>query len=219
MSRKSNIVSAAGLLTGIFTRMMAEVEKKGGGEEDVHRLTTPEADSIWPQIAEVIVSGLQKIFKVWRTIKLGTGLKTSDDFRKSIKANGMNVGDRASDILEKPDFTSAVGETEVDLVKVTVAGLGFKQGARRDQIYERARELGLELCPPEVGPQLRLQYKDQPIGEWLLIAMEPFAGSDGCLRVFDVWHDGRGLWLDGYYGRPGYFWGPGSQWVFVRPRK
>jgi len=219
MSRKSDIVSAAGLLTGIFTRMMAEVEKKGGGEEDVHRLTTPEADSIWPQIAEVIVSGLQKIFKVWRTIKLGTGLKTADDFRKSLKANGMNVGDRASDILEKPDFTSAVGETEVDLVRVTVAGLGFKQGARRDQIYERARELGLELCPPEVGPQLRLQYKDQPIGEWLLIAMEPCTDSVGRLLVFHVEHDDNGLWLDGNYGGPAHFWRPENPWVFVRPRK
>lgn len=64
MSRKSDIVSAAGLLTGIFTRMVEEVKKKGGDEEDIHRLTTPEADDIWPQIAEVIVSGVRQTFKV-----------------------------------------------------------------------------------------------------------------------------------------------------------
>jgi len=31
-------------------------------------------------------------FKVWKTIKLGTGLKTADDFRKAIKHGGMKIG-------------------------------------------------------------------------------------------------------------------------------
>jgi len=64
MSRKSDIVSAAGLLTGIFSRMMAEVRKKGGSDEHIHRLTTPEADTIWPQIADLIVGSTRQAFKV-----------------------------------------------------------------------------------------------------------------------------------------------------------
>jgi len=64
MSRKSDIVSAAGLLTGIFSRMMAEVRKKGGSDEHIHRLTTPEADTIWPQIADLIVGSARRVFKV-----------------------------------------------------------------------------------------------------------------------------------------------------------
>lgn len=157
---------------------------------------------------------------IWKTIKIGTGLKTGKDFSKAIKDNGMNViSDWADDLLSRPEFKTATEEQEVDLVKLTVAELGFKQGARRDQIYDRARELGLELCPAEVSPQLRLQYNNQPNGEWIRIAMEPIRDSDGDLRVFDVGCRDSRLWLFSLYGDPGSFWLAVSRWAFVRPRK
>ena len=154
-------------------------------------------------------------FEAWRTIKLGTGPKTGDDFRSVLRDGNLRLNNWASDILGKPAFTVATKETEVDLVKVSVAELGFEQGARRDQIFERAKELGLELCPAEVGPQLRSQYKDQPNGEWLLIGMKPIVGSDGRPRVFFV---GRGV-LFSLYGKPAHVWHTDDQWVFVSPRK
>jgi len=111
------------------------------------------------------------------------------------------------------------GETEVDLVKVTVAELGFKEGVRRDQIYERAKELGLDLCLPEVGPQLRMQYLDQPNGEWILIGMEPIRDAVGDLSVFSVDRYDSELWLRSGYDDPDSVWSAGIQWVFVRSRK
>jgi len=158
-------------------------------------------------------------FNVWKTIKLGTGLKTAEEFRRVLRDGEFRLSDWASDILGKPAFKAADEETEVDLVKATVAELGFKKGARYDQIYERAKEPGLELCPPEVGPQLRLQYQDQPNGEWIVVAMEPIIDSDGCPRVFNVERIGSELWLSSYWGRPDGFWDPDCQWVFCRPRK
>ena len=158
-------------------------------------------------------------FKVWKTIKLGTGFKKADDFRRALRDGEFRLSDWASDILGKPAFTVASEETEVDLVKVTVAELGFKKGARRDQIYERAKELGLEFCPPEVGPQLRLQYQDQPNGEWILVAMEPIIGSGGYPSVFCVGRGDSELWLSSRWGDPDGFWGPDGLWVFCRPRK
>ena len=83
------------------------------------------------------------------------------------------------------------------------------------EICDRALELGFELCPNEIGPQLRLQYADQPKGEWLLIGMEPITVSDGHLLVFLVAHDGDGQWLHGLLGYPDYRWNAGSRFVFV----
>jgi len=168
---------------------------------------------------ELVVKEAERKFSTWKTVKLGTGLKSADDFRRTLNAGGIKISDWANDILGKPAFSVAAEATEVDLIKVTVAELGFKKGARRDQIYERAKELGLQLCPPEVGPQLRLQYQDQPNNEWILVGMEPIAGSGGSLRVFSVGRGGSGLWLRSRWGYPDYVWGPGSRLAFVFPRK
>ena len=158
---------------------------------------------------------VERSFAVWKTITLGLNQSPSE-YRKALKANGYRVGDYADQILNKVKIS---GETQLDLVVKTVADLGFKDGARRDAIYARAKELGLELCPSEVGPALRLVYQDQPYGEWLRIAMEPITDSDGVLEVFVVDHDDDERWLLGDYDDPGYFWDAGRRWVFVAPRK
>ncbi len=152
-------------------------------------------------------------FNVWKTIKLGTH-KDADALRKALKKADFKIGDWGNDILSKPAFTVASAEEEIQLVNLSVADLGFKEGANYENICSKAKELGLELCPNEVGPQLRLQYKDQPKGEYLRIAMEPITGSDGRLNFFSVGHDDDGLWLDGLYGFSVRFWRAYDRFVF-----
>ena len=183
------------------------VFNKLGGDDGVRRFLS----------GELVVKPVDRNWSTWKTIRLGTnGLKTADDFRKFLKDNGFSIGNYANDILGKPTFTAAAEEIELDLVVASVAELGFKNGATREQIYARAKELGLDLCPAEVGPQLRLQYKDQPNGEWLIVAMEPIAGSVGGLRLFHVERSDSDLWLDSCYGRPGNVWHSDDRFVFSR---
>lgn len=155
-------------------------------------------------------------FQVWKTIKLGTGIKDAAGFRKAISDAKMRIGNYADDILGKPAFKASDTEQDVDLVTMTVAELGFKGNATYKQICDKAIELGLELCPAEVGPQLRLQYTDQPMNEWVIVAMEAIADSNGSLSVFDVVRLGDGTWLYSNCGRPGYVWNAGRRFVFVR---
>lgn len=154
--------------------------------------------------------------KVWRTIKLGTGLRTADDFRSALSRADMKLGGYANDMLGKPAFTASETEQEVDLVVASVAELGFKKGAKYSDICVRAKELGLELCPNEVGPQLRLQYTDQPMNEWLWVAMEPIVGSGGGRGVWHVERCDGGLWLYSVYFNPGDVWRHDGRFVFVR---
>ncbi len=74
----------------------------------------------------------------------------------------------------------------MDLVNVMVCELGIEGGTTLKSIYERAAtEFGLSLCTPDVEPELRLQYPDQPFGGNFqsTIAMEPIIDSDGELTV------------------------------------
>ena len=202
---KSEFASAsytAGELNAIIKLL-----KKQGGEDGPEKFLR----------GELTLKLTERMFKTWKTVKLGTGLKTADDFRKALTNAGCNIGSWANDILGKPVFSVSSEETEVELVVVSVAELGFKNGATRKDIYKRAEELGFALCPSEVGPQLRLRYNDQPNGEWLLIGMEPIAVSDGDLRVFGVGRDDDGSqWLDGGCGSPVLVWSADLHWVFLR---
>jgi hypothetical protein len=129
-----------------------------------------------------------------------------------------HLEDLANEIIGRPAFALSRTRTEVDLVVLSVFELGFgKQGASLNDIYTRAKSLGFALCPPEVGPQLRLQYLEQPRGEVLHIAMEPIAKYDGHLVSLSLENGEWGLVLFGYdvaavemYSR--------ALFVFVKPR-
>ena len=86
--------------------------------------------------------------------------------------------------------------SSADLVVLSVPELGFKgERVAVADIYARAKQLGLELCASEVGPQLRLQYLDQPLGEFLRVAMEPIATYEGELVDLTVANGGASLLL------------------------
>lgn len=161
---------------------------------------------------------MAKTLPVWKTIRLGTGRKSAAGFPRAIRKSKMAIANRAKNIFEDRNFDVAGRKMEVELVKVTVAELGFKKGARIEQVYSRAKELGLELCPAEVGPQLRLQYRDQPEGEWMIIAMEPMRESDGFKSIFFLGRNGSRIWLNTTFGEHDS-WEGFVQVVFVRPRK
>lgn len=145
------------------------------------------------------------------TVKLGTH-KSNKDLRKALLAAGLKIGDWGGDILNRVKV--AEKPEDVNIVVVTVAELGFPNGASRAQIYVKALSMGLGLLPAEVGPQLRLQYTDQPLGEWILIGMEPMSDSGGYLIVFGVVRYDDGRWLYGDYGRPDSVWGGNYRWAF-----
>jgi hypothetical protein len=165
---------------------------------------------------ELLVSRPARVWRIWKTIKLGT-FKNVEEIRKALKAGGNNISDWANDILSKPAFTVSETEQDVELVNVSVEELGFKQGACYADICKRASGLELDLCPAEVGPQLRLQWKDQSKGTYVAVAMEAITDSDGFLRVFSVMRDGDGKqYLSADLGDADDVWDANRRFVFLR---
>lgn len=130
------------------------------------------------------------------------------------------VSDYAKQIIRNKDFYMLKNKERASFVKLKVAGLGFSSGATIQQIYDRAEELGLELCPPESGPKIRLHYeeifkREQPMGEFFVIATKQISGFDGRPLVFAVGrYGGGGSWLDGRWARPEHRWDSGGEFVF-----
>ncbi|MEK7631807.1 MAG: hypothetical protein AAB445_02995, partial [Patescibacteria group bacterium] len=100
-------------------------------------------------------------FPTWKTIKLGT-YKDVKALRKAMENAGIKIGDYAGSMLKHSMFTLASAETDIELVRVSAADLGFPSGATRAKIYDAPRAKGLSVCPAEVGHQVSLQYLDQP---------------------------------------------------------
>ncbi len=143
--------------------------------------------------------------------------KTAEAYRAALE-DSFRISEYAGNVLDS-QTPIASAETEVDLVIVTPAELGFTDLPTYGQICDRAIELGLAICPREVGPALRLAYPDQPFGEWLRVAMEEVTDSRGRRSVFRVERDGVGRWLSAPWFGPQDMWFLDAQFVFVRSRK
>lgn len=142
------------------------------------------------------------------------GGKSAEELLNEMEAANINLSSYAKDMLRSKEFV--VGKTPEDatLIRLTVDDLGFKNYATTDQIYARAEELGLELCPPDTGPHYRLQYKNQPLNEWTFVAMKQIADSVGSPYVFSLVRFDDGLWLLDGWAYPGREWYPVGQFVF-----
>lgn len=137
---------------------------------------------------------------VWKTITVG---KYANSFAliNALDAAGCSIGDSAGEILARPAFTLSTTTTDVQLFAVSAAELGFQTDtASLADIYARAQQLGFGLATAEVAPQLRLQYFDQLIGEFLIIAMKPIKTWSGKLVILNVANGGAGLIIIGQDG-------------------
>jgi len=157
-------------------------------------------------------------------ITLYIGGMTAEELERALDRDKINVANYARSMLKnRKEFIDPVNERESErggrtaetlhLVWLRVRDLGFTSAPTTTELFARAKERGLELCPPEVGPYLRLANKDQPPG-WYYIGMEPVADSVGDPRVFYLARFGDGLWLLDSWAYPGRRWVLVDQFVF-----
>lgn len=135
----------------------------------------------------------------------------------------IKTSDYARDMAEKIGTKehSALKEKEVfTLVRLQVRALfGDEQTHSIQEIYKKADELGLELCPPEVGLIKRLKDTKQQMGNWHYIAMKQIADRDGHPSVFRLERSAGGAWLGGHWATPDFRWDPGREFVFRLRKK
>jgi len=165
-----------------------------------------------------VLAQQQREIQIWRTTTLGFH-KGVDSYRDALDAAKMKIGDAADEILGRPAFLYVKEKTEVELTVVSAADLGVESEAALADVYKQAKQFGLALCPAEVGPQLRLDYRDQPRGESLNIAMEPVSTYSGEPMILSLLNFGSGLALVGSNGRSDFMVPRYFRFVFALPGK
>lgn len=146
--------------------------------------------------------------------KLEIGGKTKKELERELKEKKINIGGYAQDMLDSSDFTTLENPEQIQTIRLKVRDLGFRSNPTTDELYARAKELGLELCSAEVGPHQRLKDMEQPLNDWYWIAMKQIADRGGDPYVFSLEHHEGGLWLSSPWAKPTSEWYLDRELVF-----
>jgi len=130
--------------------------------------------------------------------------------RHSIKMNEYGKRLFADAFLARSDSSRTL-----ETVELQVRNLGFPQGGIWADILSAANERGLELCPIDAGPYLRLQYLDQPEGFWITVASQKLCATEGYPNGFYLRRLTDGLWLRGYTAAPEHLWKADEHFIFA----
>jgi hypothetical protein len=163
-----------------------------------------------------------------RTVRVGGVSKL--ELLASLQTHGIELNRAGRTLFALDAFKTAETGARVPIVEIAVADLGFAQGATIARIHQRSAELGLSLCPLELAPHLRLQYPDQPEGDWghppsrhrappgsITVASPQLSDDDDVPKGFYLRRIKGVLWLRGYRSGAAHIWSPDDHFVFRRP--
>ena len=160
---------------------------------------------------------------------LNLGDHSKPELLKRLIENNISMNVWAEDLFSSSYFTTSSSKYSVTIVEINVSNLGFPDGSVITDIFERAIQLGLALCPLELVPYYRLHYRDQPegsrgkpvlehqapygsitIASAILTANDDFPKGFYLRRIEDV------LWLRGYRSGADHIWSPNDRFAFLR---
>lgn len=163
-----------------------------------------------------------------RLVRVG-GLSKSELLGRLQDADVL-LNEAARRLFSDARFITSPESSIVQAVQMSVAALGFPEGAMFSELVAGARSRGLQTCPLELGPHLRLQFPEQAEGAVgqaatrgcappgsVTVASEPLAEDDETPRGFYVRRIEGKLWLRGYRSWPGHRWSPQDVVMFCVP--
>ncbi|MDW0118557.1 helicase [Sporosarcina thermotolerans] len=161
-----------------------------------------------------------------KTIEIG-GL-TKLQLTRKLQQQSISLNEYAERLFSNDKFTTSKTKYNLKTVELTIRNLGFPEGATMPQIFNRAEELGLDLCPLEVGPHLRLAYLNQPEGSTgnlprgqapsgsITIASEIISEDDDFPKGFYLRKINGVLWLRGYIAEDLHVWKTEDHFIFCQ---
>lgn len=154
-------------------------------------------------------------FPLFMTITVG-GYKSRRDLYQEVIAKGHQISDNAMSFIRNRGFTLLKVPTKLDLYADTVKRVTDKDEATTQDILLAIDRLGYTMCPDETAPQLRMQYLNQPVEEWLMVISKQIAFS--CFRrgILSIGRYRDRLFVNCRSASPGVIWSGSSRLVFCK---
>jgi hypothetical protein len=146
---------------------------------------------------------------------------------EALNAQHIQLNASATALFEHPDFVTSALQSQLEVVQVSVANLGFTSGATTPDIYVQAKLHGLALCPTEFAAYYRLGYLEQPEGSIgfattqhcappgsVTIASAAISPDDTVPKGFYLRRIEGALWLRGYHCDAEHIWNPQDVFAF-----
>jgi hypothetical protein len=156
------------------------------------------------------------------------GGRNSTQLLEALKAQHIQLNASAIALFEHPNFVTSRHQSQIEVVHVLVADLGFASGATTQDIYAKASAYGLALCPMEFAAYYRLGYLEQPEGSIgfaatqhcappgsVTIASEAISPDDTVPKGFYLRRIEGVLWLRGYHCDALHVWSPQDVFAFA----
>jgi hypothetical protein len=160
-------------------------------------------------------------------VNLAYGGMNPTQLLEELKANHIQLNASAITLFEHPNFVTSTHQSQFWVVQVSVADLGFANGATTQEIYAQAKLHGLELCPIEFAVFYRMQYLEQPEGSIgfaptqhcappgsVTVAAEAISADDTVPKGFYLRRIEGVLWLRGYHCDATHVWSPQDVFAF-----
>lgn len=206
---------------GLLTRRMGELVRRVDEGSIPFKATMDALTPIIEGKAVPFGGGLRGRFI--RTMSITIGGVPKDDLIEQVRAV-RTLSSCAGSMMRHKAFTTLDQQETVTLIDFCPADLGFTENPTTTELFNVKRLAQwsaanldgyiIDLCPAEVGPHLAIQYKDQPKGEVLWVAMERIPGSGGGQGVFIGERGGGRLWLGSGWASPVDRWDLGPRIVF-----
>ncbi len=146
------------------------------------------------------------------------GGATKSDLLARLERRSISLNGYAEILFAASEFTTSDEVRNLRIVFVSLPELGLHDGGTYDEIVERASDLGLQQCPLEVAPHLRLHYVDQPEGPYLTVASQKLRPEDSFPNGLYLRRLDGSLWLRGYNSGPENLYAPDfSRFAFICP--
>lgn len=132
----------------------------------MNSLVGPASGRLWPQPLKVTVGGASR-----------------GELAERLRRQGVSLNAHAETLLAGPAFDERAGDV-MHVVDRTVAELGLPDGGTLRDVFDAAGVVGLELCPADAAPYLRLAWTLQANSTDSLLSM---GGSpQGAVKVASV---------------------------------